>query len=317
LPKGRERPQRRTKRAPRRGLFSLVRAYLELVRLPNLFTAMADVLAGYLTVTAASAGPGHLNFDGDSLAWLLVTTVCLYGGGVALNDYFDESVDRVERPERPLPSGRISRQAARRFALALFILAGLSAASVGPLSLALTLATALSAVVYDAIGKRTSFGPLNMGLCRFLNLLLGVSAVPVLTLERIDLALLLMVHVTGVTVMSRGEVFGGERRAVLAMLTGVGTAALGLTVLRMVGFVPDQAYVPFLGAYVLVAAVPAARAYTDPTPELIGQAVKWGVLGLVLLDAAFAASFAGTSAGLPVAALLLPSALVARLFAVT
>jgi 4-hydroxybenzoate polyprenyltransferase len=85
----------------------------------------------------------------------------------------------------------------------------------------------------------------------------------------------------------------------------------------MVGIVPDQSYVPFLSAYVLVAAVPAARAYAKPTPALIGKAVKWGVLGLVLLDAAFAASFAGPWAGLTVAALLLPSALIARLFAVT
>ena len=295
----------------------MVRAYLELVRLPNLFTAMADVLAGYLTVSVATAGAGQVIFDGEQLAWLLVATVCLYGGGVALNDYFDESVDRVERPERPLPSGRISRQAARRFVIALFVLAGLAAASVGPLALALTLAIALSAGVYDAIGKRTSLGPLNMGFCRFLNLLLGVSAAPALLVERIDLALLLMVHVAGVTVLSRGEVFGGERRAVLVMLAGVGTAALGLTVLGVVGFVPDRAYVPFLGAYVLVAAVPAARAYANPTPALIGQGVKWGVLGLVLLDAAFAASFAGPWAGLAVAVLLLPSALIARLFAVT
>jgi 4-hydroxybenzoate polyprenyltransferase len=295
----------------------VVRAYLELVRLPNLFTAAADVLAGYLTVTAANAGLQQAVFDGQTLAWLILATVCLYGGGIVLNDYFDESLDRVERPERPLPSGRISRQAARRFAVGLFVFAALAGASVGPLSLGLALAIAFSAGLYDAIGKRTNFGPLNMALCRFLNLLLGASAAPALIAERVDLALLLLVHVTGVTVMSRGEVVGGERRGVLAMLVAIGSVSIGLTALGLGGFVPDRAYLPFLSAYVLVVATPAARAYAHPTARNIGLGVKWGVLGLVLLDAAFAASFAGPAAGLAVAALLLPSTLIARLFAVT
>src|SRR5215212_9235520 len=173
-----------------------LRAYLELVRVPNLFTAAADVLAGYLTVTA-----GRGTFDAEQLTWLLVSTVCLYAGGVVLNDYFDEAVDRVERPERPLPSGRVTRSAARRLAVGLLIMGGLAAATVGPLSLGLALAIALSASVYDAIGKRTALGPLNMGFCRFLNLLLRASAAPDLLLNRLTLALLLMVHVTGVTVL--------------------------------------------------------------------------------------------------------------------
>jgi UbiA prenyltransferase family protein len=294
-----------------------VRAYLELVRLPNLFTAAADVLAGYLTVTAVSAGPLQAAFDGETLSWLIVSTVCLYGGGIVMNDYFDQAVDALERPERPLPSGRVSRQAARRFAVALFVLAALAGASVGPWSLGLALAIAICAVVYDAIGKRTNFGPLNMALCRFLNLLLGASAAPALLLERFDLALLLLVHITGVTVMSRGEVVGGERRGVLAMLAAVGSVAVGLTTFGLTGLVPDRSYLPFLCAYVLVAGVPAARAYINPIPRNVGLGVKWGVLGLVLLDAAFAASFAGPPAGLAVAVLLIPGTLIARLFAVT
>ena len=96
-----------------------LRAYLELVRPPNLFTAAADVLAGYLTIVPAIGG-----IDGQELFWLLLATVCLYGGGVVLNDYFDEPLDRVERPARPLPSGRASRLGARRLAVGLFVMAG-------------------------------------------------------------------------------------------------------------------------------------------------------------------------------------------------
>ena len=289
-----------------------LRAYLELMRPPNLFTAAADVLAGYLTVASAIGG-----IDGEQLTYLLISTVCLYGGGVVLNDYFDERVDRIERPERPLPSGRATRLGARRLAVGLFVMAGLAAASVGPLSLALALAIVFAATFYDAIGKRTAVGPLNMGRCRFFNLLLGSSAAPALLADRIPLAVLLMVHITGVTVLSRGEVWGARRASALAMLGALGTVAISLATLGALGALPERVYLLFLGAFLLVAAPPAVRAYTDPQPRHVGLAVKWGVLGLVLLDATFAAAYAGPWAGLAVAALLIPSTLIARLFAVT
>ena len=76
------------------------RAFLELLRPANVTTALGDVLAGY-----AIAGLGNL----PALPWLLGATVCLYAGGVVLNDVFDFEIDRRERPERPLPSGRIGR----------------------------------------------------------------------------------------------------------------------------------------------------------------------------------------------------------------
>jgi 4-hydroxybenzoate polyprenyltransferase len=244
---------------------------------------------------------------------------------VVLNDYFDEAVDAVERPERPLPSGRVSRSATRRLAVGLFVMGALAAASVDferedgspPLSLGLALGIALSAGVYDAIGKRTAFGPFNMGLCRFLNLLLGVSAVPVLLPNRLSLALLLMVHITGVTLLSRGEVFGGQRGTALVMLGALGTVAVSMAALDVGGFLPDRAYLYFLAAFILIVALPTVRAYTEPSPRHVGLAVKWGVLGLVLLDASFAAAYAGPWGGLAVAALLVPSMLIARLFAVT
>jgi 4-hydroxybenzoate polyprenyltransferase len=295
-----------------------LRAFLELVRLPNLFTAAADVLAGYLTVSYVGDVIYFADFiDVQRMLWLVIASVCLYAAGVVLNDYFDEPLDRVERPERPLPSGRVSRAAARRLAVGLIVFGALAAASVGPVSLGLALTIAFCAAFYDAIGKRTAFGPLNMGLCRFLNLLLGVSAVPPLLVGRLTLALLLMVHVTGVTVVSRGEVWGGTRATPLVMVGALGTIALSLVMMDFGHLLPDRSYAPFLLLFLGVVGLPLARAYSDPSPRNLGLSVKWGVLGLVLLDATFAAAFAGPLAGLAVAALIIPSILVARLFAVT
>ena len=60
---------------------------------------MSNILAGYAVV-----GRGRP----DALPWLLAASAGLYAGGVVLNDYFDREVDAVERPERPIPSGRVA-----------------------------------------------------------------------------------------------------------------------------------------------------------------------------------------------------------------
>ena len=97
------------------------RGYLELVRPANVATALADVLAGY-----AVAGLGNTR----ALGWLLFSTACLYAGGVVLNDVFDRDIDRLERPERPIPSGRVSVAAAAGLGLGLLALGiGANAAS--------------------------------------------------------------------------------------------------------------------------------------------------------------------------------------------
>ena len=82
---------------------STLRPYVELLRPPNVTTALGDVLAGY-----AVAGRGQP----QALPPLLMATMCLYAGGVVLNDVCDVDIDRIERPERPIPSGRVSRRAA-------------------------------------------------------------------------------------------------------------------------------------------------------------------------------------------------------------
>src|SRR6516165_7659972 len=79
-----------------------LKPYLQLVRLPNVFTAAADSLAGWLLVEGGFDGPGQ---------WvpLVLASACIYAGGIVLNDVFDYEIDRVERPGRPLPSGKVGR----------------------------------------------------------------------------------------------------------------------------------------------------------------------------------------------------------------
>ena len=123
----------------------MLRGYLELLRPANVVTAVADVLAGY-----AVAGRANTR----ALPWLLTATVCLYAGGLVLNDFSDRGLDAVERPERPIPSGRVPAPGAAALGAAL-LAAGVVAAAQGTLAAAALAATIVVLVVlYDARVKR-------------------------------------------------------------------------------------------------------------------------------------------------------------------
>ena len=286
-----------------------LRGYLELVRPPNVVTAIADVLAGY-----AIAGRGHPS----RLPWLLTATVCLYAGGVVLNDYFDRRVDADERPERPIPSGRVPARHAAGFGAVLLALGTGAAFAATRTAGAIAGALAGCVLLYDARAKRHAFaGPLTMGTCRGLNLVLGMAAVPAAVAGSWGLALLSLAYIAAVTVVSRGEVHGG-RKPVAALAIAVLAAVVAALI--VIAFRTAASAVPPL---VLAAALawrigpPFAAVYSDPRPAMIRRAVKAGVLSLVLLDAALSAAYAG-----PVyAAVVLGTALVAgslaRLFSVS
>ena len=97
-------------------------SYLALMRLPNVFTAMADVAMGFLFVQATGSKWTPTPWDFATLATLIAASSLLYIAGMVLNDVFDVEIDRQERPERPIPSGRVSFDAARRLGWRLLFL---------------------------------------------------------------------------------------------------------------------------------------------------------------------------------------------------
>ncbi len=152
-----------------------LRTWMELVRLPNLFTAMADVTMGFLFTHH-----GFAPSDGRLLGLLLAASTSLYAAGVVLNDVFDAAIDARERPERPIPSGRVSIAAARWTGWGLLVLgvvlAVVVAAMAGVARPGIVGALLAGGVVlYDIVLKPTPWAPLGMGLCRALNVLLGMS----------------------------------------------------------------------------------------------------------------------------------------------
>ncbi|ACC83562.1 UbiA prenyltransferase [Nostoc punctiforme PCC 73102] len=293
------------------------------MRPANIVTAWADILVGF-----AASGSGIIFaqlINGEAsfnilipLAWLLLATSGLYGGGIVFNDVFDAELDAKERPNRAIPSGRVSRENATLLGSILFAIGIIAAFQVSLVSGAIAIFITLSSLLYDSLAKHHPFfGPLNMGLCRGSNLLLGVSAVPAIIGERWYLALIPVLYIAAITAISQGEVHGGKKiTGVLAVLliAIVLTAILALGLLDEYTAIAALPFAIFLAIRILPNFIKAAR---EPIAGNIRNAVKIGVLSLIVLDATVASGFAGLYYGLLVLSLLPISMKLAKVFAVT
>ena len=293
-------------------------AYAALVRVPNLFTAPPDVLLGAALVAAAGFTISLL-----SIAGLAVASILLYAAGTTLNDAFDAPVDARKRPERPIPSGRVSRATAFGFGgvllLAGIAVAGMATGLAGGI-VAAALATAI--VLYDGFLKGSAIGFLTMGATRGLNVLLGttVAGLPTEVPGRVWFVIAVVTgYIAAVTYMAAGETEVGGRTAVAvaggaSMLAAL--SAVGYLVVTWSGAVRVGFGIALALAFLWWVGRPLRRAYGEPKPGTIGPAVGACVLGLVLLDAAFAA-VAGVAWAIVVVVFLVPAVGLSRVFEVS
>ena len=82
--------------------------YLRLMRPANIVTSVADVLAGIAIAGYFTNLPIVTN-SFYPVVLLCLSTMGLYGGGIVFNDVFDAELDKIERPERAIPSGLVSK----------------------------------------------------------------------------------------------------------------------------------------------------------------------------------------------------------------
>ncbi|PSL04887.1 UbiA-like protein EboC [Cecembia rubra] len=298
------------------------KAYLQLTRPANIITAISDIWAGFAVSGAAAMLLIPNTGNGDSfvfpLIYLSLATIGLYGGGVAFNDVFDAKLDAIERPERPIPSGKVKISHAAWMASSLILLGILAAFQVNIWSGFLALAVGFLAVLYDAWGKHQAiFGPINMGLCRTGNLLLGISVIPELILNFWALGLIPLAYVSAITMISRGEVHGKNKNA---LICGLGIYILIIALLLFIAFMEGNAgwiIIPFVGLFAYMILPPLIKALRLQQPQLIGKSVKAAVISMVILNASLAASFSGWWVGLCILILLPISLRLAKIFAVT
>jgi hypothetical protein len=314
-------------------------AWLQLFRAPNVFTAIADIAMGYLFVAGAASPPAPL-------ALLVVASCLLYTAGMVLNDVYDFEIDSRERPFRPLPSGRISVAAARRLGYGMLLagaatgwIAGFSSGEAGLPWRSGVIATILAGcvVLYDSTAKRTPAGPLAMGACRYLNVLLGMSAAPRVAQEDAivlgyDAAQLLVaggigLYIAGVTWFARTE--ANAKSSSLHLLGGTGVMLAGIALLAIYPALDSAPPLKLTAMHLGMALPPRSvwgvllaliafpvigrclAAVSDPVPDRVQTAVKRAILSLILFDAAVALAAAGPLYAIAIVALLLPAILLA------
>ena len=254
---------------------------LELIRAPAVLTVLGDAIAG------ATAAGGRVGRAGAAAS---ASSAGLYAAGMALNDFADADLDEIERPERPIPSGRISRGGALGTAAALTA-GGLAAASgAGPRTLRLARPLAACVWFYDLIGKKTALGPLSMAACRGLDVLTGAAENGWRT--AIAPAGAIAGHTLTVTQVSRGEVHGTSRAAaVSAAVMAVGAAGTAVVRAARSGRRGRTAGSVVAAGAFLASVLPAfVRAARDPSADNARDATRRGIRGMVPLQAAFAAS---------------------------
>lgn len=293
-----------------------LRSYLRLMRIPNVFTSFANVAAG---VFLARGGQIEAR---DAL--VIAASGCLYCAGMVWNDYCDRDVDAQERPDRPIPAGEVSPTAAAALggglcALGLALCAG---HGFGPLLVSVLLCAAI--LLYDASLKNTWAGPLAMGSCRTLNVILGLSVVAPGPAWYSPLPILLGIFTLLITQLSRFEVGGTEASRLRTTLAGfVGLSILGAIVLFGGAALRDVSALSWLMAAALLSYViwrgrsllhPLWRAATAPS---LGRAIGGGILLMPAIDASFVAANGAPLAAAAVFSFTAPAWLLKRWYYLT
>jgi 4-hydroxybenzoate polyprenyltransferase len=294
-------------------------AFLQLVRLPNVFTAVADVTMGFL-VTHGSLHPIGL------FALLVVASCSLYWSGMVLNDVFDVEVDSRERPQRPIPSGRVPLASASVLGWSLLAggivlgwIAGYFAGDWRPGIVATLLAACV--VLYDWTLKKTILAPALMGACRLLNVLLGMS----LSATNWQpgewlIACGVGIYIAGVTLFARTEARASSR---VRLLAGAVIMFDGLALLAFLPLWLDESssltlHVATNGWYLLWAVVAllilrrCTAAIASPEPARVQAAVGNAVHSVIVIDAALCVGLVSGYWAFAVVLLLLPTMLLTQ-----
>ncbi|MFA6568383.1 MAG: UbiA family prenyltransferase [Victivallales bacterium] len=189
-----------------------LKAWLSLLRFPNLFTVPGDAVLGYLVVNGKT--------DSPLFACVILAILSFYMFGLVTNDIADIETDRRERPRRPLPSGMISIKSAK-FAALFFGFAGLSLSALcgkGAFLAGLILIILICGYNYR-VKNVFILGPACLALCRIMGLFLGLFAAHSRILNSDILfpaVVFLVTYIFWISVSAQVEVEEGRRKTVLA-----------------------------------------------------------------------------------------------------
>ncbi len=292
-----------------------IQAFLKLIRPANIVTAISDILAG-----VAISGLFTTHFEVPiNLIHLILATSCLYAAGIVFNDIFDYQIDKIERPERVLPQKSIELRTALYLAIGLTLLGIIFSVLTSALSGIIAICISFASLTYNSTLKKHSIlGPLNMGCCRGLNLLLGISIIESNVFNEIALICLIpILFVAGITLTSQKEVSGNNQKTLLFALT---LDAL-IVVLIIIYFNKNDLMIlktaPFIIIWIGMNYYAKLKALFRNTPKNIQYAVKISVLSLIPLNTIYVVGFGTVYIGIIVLFLLPLSIWLSKTFSVT
>ena len=178
-----------------------LRACTELLRISNLPTVLSNVLVG------SALGVSGADISWETTAQCAVAVLFLYFAGVACNDAVDAEWDAAARPERPIPSGRLSQRQAYAIAVGGFLLGLTVFASIGLIAFGIGTLLVAVIILYNLLHKRLAASVVFVGAARGL-VYLAAAAAGGGTLNDSKpfwFALALFAYTTAFTVMARSE----------------------------------------------------------------------------------------------------------------
>ena len=84
----------------------------------------------------------------------MVAAFLITGGGNSINDFYDIEADRINRPDRPIPSGRIGKRSVLSISLGLFVIGILLSAFINYLALGIAVLNSVLLAYYSGSLKR-------------------------------------------------------------------------------------------------------------------------------------------------------------------
>lgn len=277
---------------------------LRLLRAGTLFSPAADVVAGLCLAGVA--------LDLRALP-LVLASVCLYAGGMVLNDFADRAVDAVVRPERPLPRRQILPRTALLLGLSL-LAGGVLLSPWWPYHLGM----AALILAYDfGIKQNALVGALLMGTLRGLNLCTGAllaAWTPELRATMLAAAAAYAVYIVAVTLLGIMEDQDGVRpRAVVAIQAAPMLATLAALYSVQGGPWPA----PALALLPILALAWRNRRIEVWDRAAIRGAMTWLLLGTMLYTALLCVATARFVEAAGIALCIVPARLIARRIALT
>jgi len=134
-------------------LISVVKGYIELIRPHNLIASLLTTVIGVLSVYVFIKYSNSITLDPQytslTTSLAVITVVFVAAGGYAINDYFDADIDAINKPYRPIPSGRVKRQYALIYSLILIVLGLIISSIIGMMTLLYALFNAILMVLYS------------------------------------------------------------------------------------------------------------------------------------------------------------------------